>query len=192
MNYDYIEKLVIASKDGDKNSKEKLANEFKPFILNFSKKTFIHGYDIFDIQNECYSILFKCVKLYNPASHKFVGYAMNAIKNSIFYLIKKSKNRSHLEGNDALTFTGEMEYLHLPFIDKEFEHVLDDCLLKDVLKFIKELSQDEQDIILYTIIKNHSVKSYSKSRNISYTTLINKRKRILKFLHSSLIDNITN
>ena len=39
MNYDYIENLVIKSKDGNEESKEKLANEFKPFIINLSKRT---------------------------------------------------------------------------------------------------------------------------------------------------------
>ena len=59
MNYDYIESLVIKSKDGDEESKEKLVNEFKPFIINLSKRTFIHGYEFQDIMNECYRILFK-------------------------------------------------------------------------------------------------------------------------------------
>lgn len=38
MNYDYIENLVIQSKDGDESSKEKLIEEFRPFIINLSKK----------------------------------------------------------------------------------------------------------------------------------------------------------
>ena len=54
MNYDYIENLVRLSKTGDNHSKEKLAEEFKPFIINISKRTFIHGYEFEDIMNECY------------------------------------------------------------------------------------------------------------------------------------------
>lgn len=77
MNYDYIENLVIKSKDGDEESKEKLVNEFKPFIINLSKRTFIHGYDFEDIMNECYRILFKCVSYYKPNTQRFVAYATN-------------------------------------------------------------------------------------------------------------------
>ncbi|MBD7912047.1 MULTISPECIES: helix-turn-helix domain-containing protein [Clostridium] len=50
MNYDYIESLVISAKSGDKASKEKLIEEFKPFIINFSQKTYIDRYDLEDIQ----------------------------------------------------------------------------------------------------------------------------------------------
>ena len=55
MDYSYMETLVKQAKDGDSASKEELALQFKPFILNLSKKTFIDGYDKMDIINECYS-----------------------------------------------------------------------------------------------------------------------------------------
>ncbi len=58
MNYDYIENLVKQCKDGDETSKEKLIEEFRPFIINLSKRTFIPGYDYDDFKNECYRILF--------------------------------------------------------------------------------------------------------------------------------------
>ena len=83
MNYDYIESLVRQSKDGDINSKEKLLEEFKPFIINISKRTFIYGYEFEDIINECYRILLKCISLYKIENHRFVAYATNGIKNNI-------------------------------------------------------------------------------------------------------------
>jgi hypothetical protein len=54
-------------------SKEKLAQEFRPFLLNISKRTFIDGYEMHYIQNECYKPLFKCVSLYNLERHRFVA-----------------------------------------------------------------------------------------------------------------------
>ncbi len=65
MDYKYIETLARKAKDGDVHSKEQLAEEFKPFIINLANKTFIHGYDFYDLQNECYHSLFKCLSLYN-------------------------------------------------------------------------------------------------------------------------------
>ena len=38
MNYSYIENLVKLSKTGDEYSKEMLIEEFRPFIINISKK----------------------------------------------------------------------------------------------------------------------------------------------------------
>ena len=54
MNFEYIEELVTKCKNDDKLSKEKLAVEFRPFILNLSKRTFIDRYEPQDIQNQCY------------------------------------------------------------------------------------------------------------------------------------------
>ena len=90
MDYNYIENLVRLSKAGDKYSKEKLIEEFRPFIINISKKTFIHGYEFEDIVNECYIALFKCISLYKIEMHRFVAYATNGIKNNINDLIRKN------------------------------------------------------------------------------------------------------
>lgn len=111
MNYTQIESLVKSSKQGNTNSKELLAEAFKPFILNISKRTFINGYDFYDIQNECFKILFHCLSLYNPETSKFVAYATNGIRKSLNDLIKKSKNRSHAEGHEALILCGCLEHV---------------------------------------------------------------------------------
>ena len=49
MNYDYIESLVIKSKDKEPEATNKLINEFTPYIINISKKTFIQSYTYEDI-----------------------------------------------------------------------------------------------------------------------------------------------
>ena len=51
MDYDYIEKLVSSCKDGDKDSKEKLIEEFRHFMVNLSKRTYIYGYEFEDLMN---------------------------------------------------------------------------------------------------------------------------------------------
>ena len=109
MDYNYVESLVYQCKNGDMISKEKLADEFRPLIINISKRTFIDGYDLNDIRNECYKSLFKCVSLYNLEKHKFVAYATNAIKNNINDLIKHIKTRSSTNGNDALSLHSDVE-----------------------------------------------------------------------------------
>ena len=95
MDYKTIEKLALESKKGNKKSKEKLIEEFKPFILNLSAKTHIDGYNIYDLQNECYAILLKCVNKYNPEKHRFVAYGTNAIKMACtpyLEILKEEKN----------------------------------------------------------------------------------------------------
>lgn len=43
MNFNYIESLVAKAKNGDVSSKEIIFKEFRPMILNISKRTFVHG-----------------------------------------------------------------------------------------------------------------------------------------------------
>jgi RNA polymerase sigma factor (sigma-70 family) len=109
MDFNYIETLVTRCKNNDETAKEKLAAEFRPLIYNISKRTFIDGYSVHDIQHECYKSLFKSVSMYNLEKHRFVAYATNAIKNNINDLIKKIKSRSSTEGNDALSLHDDVE-----------------------------------------------------------------------------------
>lgn len=53
MNFNYIETLVAKAKNGDVSAKEIIFKEFRPMILNISKRTFVHGYDFSDIEHEC-------------------------------------------------------------------------------------------------------------------------------------------
>ena len=178
MNYDYIENLVIKSKNGHEESKEKLANEFKPFIINLSKKTFIHGYDFEDIMNECYRILFKCVSYYKPAAHRFVAYATNGIKNSINDLIEKNLSRNHLEGSSTLVLENVQNTL------ESNTHPIDYNLLKEfdisVLRnAIKKLTEDERELINFVFFKGNPVKKYAVLKHIPYSTAIYHKDFIL-------------
>ena len=101
MNYKYVENLVRLSKNGDMKSKERLLEEFKPFIINISKRTFIHGYEFEDIMNECYKILLKCISLYKLENHRFVAYATNGIKNNINDLIRNSIKNNKISAYSA-------------------------------------------------------------------------------------------
>ena len=91
MNFNYIESLVAKAKNGDVSSKEIIFKEFRPMILNISKRTFVHGYDFSDIEHECYATLLKCIKIYDLDKKRFVAYATMAIKNNI-------KPKKHLYG----------------------------------------------------------------------------------------------
>lgn len=178
MNYDYIESLVIKSKDGDEESKEKLVNEFKPFIINLSKRTFIHGYEFQDIMNECYRILFKCVSYYKPATHRFVAYAINGIKNSINDLIEKNLSRSHLEGSSTLVLENvqnTIESNNLP-VDYNLLKELDLTLLRNALN---KLTEEELELINYVFLQGNTVKKYATLKGIPYSTVINQKDFIL-------------
>jgi transcriptional regulator with XRE-family HTH domain len=89
MNFEYIEELVTKCKNDDKISKEKLAIEFRPFILNLSRKTFIDRYEMQDIQNQCYESLFKSVRLYNLETPTHISYILNNKRDPSIELLNK-------------------------------------------------------------------------------------------------------
>lgn len=170
MDYEYIESLVLKSKNGDTFSKEKLINEFRPLILNIVKRTFLHGYDNDDIQNECYKALFKCLSMYNLDNHRFVAYASNGIRNNINDLIKRSKNRSSSEGSEALTLSDNLEHSLLSSEDSIEDTLCDKLDYESLILSIKKLNKDERELIKFIFFKNNTVSNYAYIKNIPYST----------------------
>ncbi|CDH89536.1 RNA polymerase, sigma-24 subunit, ECF subfamily [Clostridium botulinum B str. Eklund 17B (NRP)] len=179
MDFKYAEMLAKKSKDGDNLSKEKLIEEFRPFIRNLSRKTFIHGYDKNDIENE-YKNLFKCLNSYDLRKHRFVAYATNGIKNNLNNLIKKSKNRDNAEGSPALTLTDNLEHT-LPSNNENLEDILcDRCDLEILKAAIENLTEEEQELIDFIFFKNNTIKLYSDLKNMCYSTAVNRKTVTLR------------
>jgi len=180
MNFEYIEDLVTECKSGDMLSKEKLAEEFRPLILNISKRTFIDGYEIHDIQNECFSSLFKCLSLYKLEKHRFVAYATNAIKNNINDLIKRIRTRSSTEGNDALSFSDDVEK-YWPSYEISLEDLFcAQCDYEELRLALNKLNEEERELIDFVFYKNNTVQNYAYFKNMCYSTANLKKKVTLK------------
>lgn len=188
MNYDYIENLVKQSKDGDEYSKEKLIEQFRPFIINLSKRIFISGYDMEDIQNECYRILLRCLSLYKMETHRFVAYATNGIKNSINDLIRKNLNSSKLCGTAALAFDNYVEETFksdTPEISDILCGKYDNSSLRHA---IKQLTSDERELVRHIFFCDNTLKSYAEKKEVSYSYAVKKKRHILDklFMHINI------
>ncbi|PRR81869.1 sigma-70 family RNA polymerase sigma factor [Clostridium vincentii] len=186
MNYNEIEDLVLRSKDGSKIAKEHLVKEFMPLIINLSNKTFIHGYEFDDLRNECYETLFKCLTYYNKDTHRFVAYATNAIKNTVYFLVRKSLKKASTDGAKTLIYTDILENSLTCNIKG-----IDDTLISndnsENLEFaISSLSNEEKDIINFVIASKNSIKDYAKSRKINYSTAVNKKNLALNKLKKNM------
>ena len=186
MNYNYIENLVKQSKDGDISSKEKLIDEFKPFIINVSKKTYIYGYDFEDIVNECYRILLKCISIYKLENHRFVGYATNGIKNSINDLIKRNLKNDNVSGSAVFTIDSFLEDTFkddVPEID-DFLCSKYDCRCLE--QALSTLNKDELELIYNIYFADKTLKSYADEKQLCYSSAFKKKKRILNKLFTSM------
>ena len=186
MNYTQIETLVQSSQQGNHTSKELLAEAFKPFILNVSKRTFINGYDFYDIQNECFKILFNCVSLYKPETNRFVAYATSGIRKSLNDLIKKSKNRSYAEGHEALILCGYLEHLLPSEIPTTEEILCEKADYEIVSAALNKLPTKEKNLITYVFLENNTVRAYAALHNINYSTAIFIKNNALKILFDEI------
>lgn len=186
MDFKYIETLVGKCKNDDELSKERLAEEFRPLIYNISKRTFIDGYNMYDIQQECYKSLFKCVSMYDLEKHRFVAYASNAIRNNINDLIKRVKSRSNAEGNDVLCLNDNFEK-NLPSQELSTEVLLcEKCDFQDLRLALKNLNKDERELIDFIFFKNNTVQDYAYLKNMCYSTAIVRKKNILKKIFNNI------
>jgi RNA polymerase sigma factor (sigma-70 family) len=186
MNYDTIENLAVQAKLGDTKAKESLVKEFAPLILKLSKRSFINSYEFEDIKNECYKTLFKCVNMYNPDKHRFVAYATNAIKNSVYHLIRTSIRRSGVEGSAALILDGNFDHTLYAEPDK-----LDDILIGGINKSklqagIKNLTLSDREFINYIYFKGFSLRRYSELKGVPYTTVVSRKTSILNKLKKNI------
>ncbi|MBN7577274.1 sigma-70 family RNA polymerase sigma factor [Clostridium beijerinckii] len=187
MDFNYIEVLVTKCKNNDEEAKEKLAEEFRTLIYNISKRTFIDGYNAHDIMQECYQSLFKSVYMYNLEKHRFVAYATNAIKNNMSDLIKRIKTRRSTEGSDALSLHDNFES-NLPSEEISTEVSLCEmCDYEDLKLALKNLNEDELELIDFVFYKNYTVKEYAYFKNMCYSTAILKKNTILK----KILNNIS-
>ena len=179
MNYDYIENLVKQCKVGNESSKEKLIEEFRPFIINLSKRTFIPGYDYDDFKNECYRILFRCILLYKIESHRFVAYATNGIKNSINDLIRRNIQTNNIHGSGAAVYDNYVEETYKADTP-EITDILCSEYDNDCLKYaLNKLTQDEIDLIHHLFYENKTLKSYTNKKGICYSYAVKKKRYIL-------------
>ncbi|WP_297429880.1 sigma-70 family RNA polymerase sigma factor [Clostridium sp.] len=179
MDFNYIETLVTKCKNNNEEAKEKLAAEFRPFIYNISKRTFIDGYNQHDVIQECYQSLFKSASMYNLEKHRFVAYATNAIKNNINDLIKKIKTRSSTEGNDALSLHDNVENDFPAFEVSAETSLCEMCDYEDLRQALKNLNKDEKELIDFVFFRNCTVLDYAYIKNMCYSTAILKKKTIL-------------
>jgi RNA polymerase sigma factor (sigma-70 family) len=182
MDFDKVENLAIAAKNGDSKAQVMLMDEFKPFIIKLSNSSIIHGYDREDLRNECYKTLFKCIFQYNFDTHRFIGYATNAIKNNMNNLIKTSCKRSNAEGSKALIMDDKF-VSQLAEDDEHFEdRICNQAYNRSIKDFISQLNDRDKELINFVFYERKQLKEYSILKNIRYSTVLNRKNIALKNL----------
>ncbi|WP_326513780.1 sigma-70 family RNA polymerase sigma factor [Clostridium intestinale] len=182
MNLIENERLAVLAKMGNDHAKEDLANNFKPFILNLCKKTFLNGYEFEDVQNECYKSLFKALNKYNPENKRFVAYATRSIKNALSNLIRSSTRHEKTDSRSILTLTDCLEHTLAYDIDFVEDELFPKIEILNLKAAIRKLSKEEKELIEFVYIKNQPLKAFAKQAGIPYSTSMRMRNRSLERL----------
>ena len=112
--------------------------------------------------------------MYNLEKHRFVAYATNAIKNNMSDLIKRIKIRSSTEGSDALSLHDDVEN-DFPELEISTETSLCEmCDYEDLKLALKNLTEEEKELIDFVFYRNYTIKEYAYLKNICYSTAIVK------------------
>lgn len=182
MDYDYIEELVRKTKNNDENAKEKLIEEFTPFIVNLSLKSSIYGYEFEDIKNECYKILLKCLYSYKPETHRFIAYASNSIKNGICTIARKSKRRCMCDGIEALSIYDDgMDNIGSKELNVE-DMICTNAEYETLNAVINTLKPEEKELVKFIFFNENSTKEYANIKSICYSTALQRKSAVLNKL----------
>ena len=186
MNFNEIEKIVLAAKMGNSQAKEALVKEFTPLILNLSRKSSITSFEPEDIRNECYKTLFNCVRQYASDKHRFVAYATNAIKNSVNELIRKSVRRCGAEGITSLISNDKLDNSLFSAIIGIDNFVINRLMKSQLQNVLKSLDTAERELIIHVYFKGSSLKRYSEITAIPYSVALKKKAAVLSKLRRGL------
>ncbi|MEQ8156637.1 MAG: sigma-70 family RNA polymerase sigma factor [Clostridiaceae bacterium] len=184
LDFDRIEDLAFMARSGSEAAKEELAEKFRPFILSVAGKYNFHGYDFDDKVSECYSTLFKCIKLYKPKMHRFVAYAVVAIKTSMKYLGRTLARRDSSEGASALVLNDCLENI---LADESFyfeDDLFNRVFIRKLKKAILNLKEEETEMIQHIYMKGNIIRSYADYKGITYGAAVHFKNRVLKKLRN--------
>lgn len=123
-------------------------------------------------------------------THRFVAYATNGIKNSINYLIKHSIKYKDINGAYTHTLTPEIEQ-SLKSDEMNTEELLcAKCDCEQLKYALSKLNKKESELIASIFFQGTTVKNYAKEKDLSYSTIIKRKRSILNKLFNHI--NITN
>lgn len=182
-----LENLVSEAQKGSNKAAEEILNKFKPFIIKTSNSIFISGYEFEDLLQIGYLSLIKAILKYNPDKNKnFTAYAINSIKNNYYYEIRQkakliNESTLNIEIEDGIELIENI----ISDIDVEKSIILTEDI-KLLYSAIKNLPDEDKQLIEYIYFKQKKLKEYALFKNIKYKACLRKRDRLLKKLKDML------
>lgn len=178
------ENLVIRGKEGEKGALEEIIKGYMPYIIKWSKRIYINGYNEEDLIQLGCLIIMESLKNFDGTKGNFTKYITRILDNKYKNLINRAENRSYNASLDYIV--NSMEESYQDYIAEDFsieDNYIKEEQLKDLRAALDKLSPLLYHIIDYVYIKKEgTLKGYGEEKNIPYSTLKLWHKEALKKL----------
>lgn len=184
--YREIENLLILSKKGDKEAKEKLLKKLKPLILSSIRRYYNKSSEYEDLIQEGYETVLRCIKDYDfQKDVPFLGFVKARLK---YYYLNKHRQIQPLSLNGPIKYGEKGEIGHFipdsrPYIEEIFEK---EERLK-LYESLNSLTEKQRSIIIDFYIHNLSLSQIAEKMGVAYRTVVNIKTAALKKLRSLIV-----
>ncbi|WBW95252.1 sigma-70 family RNA polymerase sigma factor [Oceanirhabdus sp. W0125-5] len=157
------------------------SKSYLSIFINEASKYRIPSYQFEDIVQHGYLTIIKSINLYKPNSNSFNGYAINAIRNNIRYLLRGNIRHFREIPDESILEKDAQDYC-LTIEDQIIAY--DE--VKKLYEALDNLTEDDRNIINEFYFNEGNMKEYAESNNIKYRTLMHKKTQILRKLEQIL------
>lgn len=190
--FENIVELIKEVKLNNEEASEELINVFSPYIEKYSRESFLNGYEREDFMQMGYMYLFLIVGKVDL--NKFQGFEEDRI---IGYLVKSLRNYYYMDIRKNAKYSVEQAF----DIDEEFnvsrietmrdgfsveEHVIEKQERTYLFNEIRNLNNEERNLIVSYYFLRESIKEYAERNNCSYHVCRRRKKKVLEKMKASL------
>ena len=183
MDFKEIEELVILCQSGDKEAKELLVKELIAMARNiaskYKKANKIDEYEVDDLTNQCLFKAFYSIDKYVPGNNVFIGYAKRAMINAMEDIGREVGTKGKVHGFQTLIIDDIVENTLSYDIDDVEDKLYEKGMKMALRRILKDLDEEEAELVDFIFYKKNTVKNYSRYKNISYMQAIRFKNKVL-------------
>jgi len=171
-----LNSIVLRAKKGDNKAMTKIIEKFTPFILKQCKSIYIKDYEIEDLIQIGQMSLINAVKHFKIENKKdFAGYAICSIKNNY-----NCEIRQRCKFNYEISLNSSQNIYNMIELFPSEEVIEDDYIykmqVKQLYSFLGKLTKEDKELIEWIYLKQKSIKSFAKIKDLRYETCIRRKK----------------
>ena len=176
MDFNKLESMVAAAKNGDCISMEWIIEEYNPFIMKMANTTFIPNMDKEDIKQELIHSIILAIYKYN-GTNSFFWYAIKTMENNIYTKLKKYKKNDNNINIDSTVICDESNVE---------DNIMYEVEKHELLEAFNKLKDTDRELLTKIYLENYSYQELSELYNCKYSTISKRKQYALKRLRNHI------